>query len=71
MICIFFMAMVILNNLIEKVSKSMIWIVTSCIDSNTRISIFATREYCLSKIETEFILNIMEFFPNISAEIFW
>lgn len=64
------MSMIILNYVIEQVSECMIWVVRTGIESNTRVSVFASWEDSLLKCKMMLVSRILQLSPDISREIF-
>lgn len=64
-----FMSMIIFNNQIKQTSKCSVWIMTTCVNSDARVSIFTSRKDCLFKSEVMFVWNILKLVPYFSSEI--
>jgi hypothetical protein len=58
------MTMILLYDLIEEGCKGLIRIMTSCIDTNARVSVFATREDGLLERKVMTVLSVLKLVPN-------
>jgi len=61
---------IIQEYLIEKWGESVVGIVGSSVDSNTRVGPLGSGEDSLLESETEFILLVLAFFPDIWGKAF-
>ena len=62
--------MVLLNDWIKEGSKAIVRICTSCINTDSRVSVFAARENCLFEAKSVRIFGIRELVPDLVCEVF-
>lgn len=64
------MTMIVFDNLIKKFIESWVWIMRTCIYSNSRVNVLTSWENCILEWEVGRITFIFVLIPNFSCEIF-
>jgi hypothetical protein len=59
---------IIVDNLVEEGSESVVGVVGASINTNTGVGPFAARENCLLEGESKLILGVLKLLPNLGSE---
>jgi hypothetical protein len=62
-LCLFAMAMILLNDMIEELSEMGVTIVAASVDANARVDVLAAGEDGLLESEAKLVMTVMKLFP--------
>ncbi len=62
-LCLFAMTMILLNDVIEELSKMGVTIVAASIDANARVDVLAAGEDGLLESKAKLVMTVMKLFP--------